>query len=77
MVRYCLIFFVFSNLFVFSQQIITKGLPLIDHFDKAKDRPFSHIWDIDEAPNHLMYFVNEYGLVEFDGKYWQFFSGSK
>lgn len=77
MVRYCFILFVFSNLFVFSQQIITKGLPLIDHFDKAKDRPFSHIWDIDEAPNHLMYFVNEYGLVEFDGKYWQFFSGSK
>lgn len=61
----------------FSQVINTKGVPFIQHFENGKNENFSQIWDIAEAPNHIMYFVNEKGLLEYDGSAFNFFSGSK
>jgi len=69
---FCFILSQFYN----SQYIITKGVPYVESFNNFNNQKTTHIWDIDEAPNHIMYFVNEQGLLEFDGENWKTFSGS-
>ena len=53
--------------FAFAQSISEKGIPAVTHFENGESKIFSHVWDIDEAPNHIMYFVNDDGLLEYDG----------
>ncbi len=60
-----------------QSQIISKGMPLIEHYKNSEVLNLSHIWDIDEAPNGIMYFVNDIGLLEYDGNDWRTFKGSK
>ncbi|MCU0327763.1 MAG: hypothetical protein MUE53_02125 [Chitinophagales bacterium] len=60
-----------------AQEIFNKGVPYIKSFKNQHDKIYSHTWAIDEAPNRLMYFVNDKGLLEFDGNLWKLYSGSK
>jgi AraC family chitin signaling transcriptional activator len=66
-----------SPSFFFSQEIITKGVPYINNYKNQLDKIYSHTWAIDEAPNKVMYFVNDKGLLVFDGATWMHFKGSK
>ncbi len=60
-----------------SQQINDVGMPYIEKFKYENMKNFSHIWQIAEAPNHIMYFVNDNGLLQYDGKNWEIFKGNK
>lgn len=60
-----------------AQQIITKGVPNIKSFKNQHDKLYSHTWAIDEAPNGILYFVNDKGLLEFDGSHWKIYKGSE
>jgi AraC family transcriptional regulator, chitin signaling transcriptional activator len=60
-----------------SQQINNVGTPLIEKFKYESKMNFSHIWQIAEAPNHVMYFVNDNGLLQYDGKNWETYKGNK
>lgn len=62
--------------FLNSQQIITKGVPYIMNYKNQLDKLYSHTWAIDEAPNKIIYFVNDKGLLSFDGLSWKQFKGS-
>lgn len=61
----------------FSQQINDFGTPFIEKFKYENMIHFSHIWQIQEAPNHIMYFVNDNGLLQYDGKNWEIYKGNK
>lgn len=60
-----------------AQQIVDKGVPYIQNFKNQHDKIYSHTWDLEEAPNKIMYFVNDKGLLEFDGNQWRLYKGSK
>lgn len=72
-----LILSLFSLIHIQAQQIITKGVPYIKSFKNQNDKLYSHNWSIDEAPNGIMYFVNDKGLLEFDGNHWNLYKGSE
>jgi AraC family chitin signaling transcriptional activator len=73
--------FYFISLFIFyksnGQQINNIGTPYIEKFKYESMISFSHIWQIAEAPNHVMYFVNDNGLLQYDGKNWEIYKGNK
>lgn len=77
MKKYLIIFFVITLNLIFSQEINNVGMPYIEKFKYENEKNFSHIWQIDEAPNHVMYFVNDNGLMQYDGKNWELFKGNK
>ncbi|MBL7795323.1 MAG: hypothetical protein JNJ90_02375 [Saprospiraceae bacterium] len=63
---------------VISAQVLPeKGVPLIRNFTPAQYHHKGKIWDIDAAPNGIVYMASDKGLVEFDGTTWNSFKGSK
>lgn len=59
-----------------AQGIIQFGNPHFQPIKSEKSRDYFHIWNLDEAPNHIIYFVDEYGLQEYDGAVWNSYKGS-
>lgn len=62
---------------VSAQVLPEKGVPLIQNFTPAQYHKKGKIWDIDTAPNGMVYMAADKGLLEFDGKDWKSFKGSK
>lgn len=60
---------VLSN-FAFSQY------PIIRNFSKKTTNAGPQNWDIIQGKNDWMYFANNYGLLEFDGEEWSYFSNA-
>ena len=55
---------------LFSQRY-NLGTPLIQSFSPEEYLAGTQNWDIEIAPNGLMYFANNDGLLVFDGERWQ------
>lgn len=62
---------------VSAQVLPEKGVPLIRNFTPAQYHNKGKIWDIDTSPNGIVYLAADKGLLEFDGKTWNSFKGSK
>ncbi len=56
---------------LFAQTIPTKGVPFLKNYTPADFQDSGKAWDIDSAPNGIMYFATDTGLLEFDGINWK------
>lgn len=74
-----LTYFLFLFLLVFTaqaQQIPEKGVPQLENYTPVQYNNQGKVWDIDSAPNGIVYMAADRGLLEFDGQNWISFSGS-
>ncbi len=53
------------------------GSPAIKNYTPLDYGHIGKAWGMDSAPNGLIYFSTDFGLVEFDGDVWKKFKGSK
>ncbi len=60
-----------------AQRFPGKGVPLIDRYVPEQYGAAGKVWAIGSAANGLVYFASDQGLLEFDGRNWQLFPGSK
>lgn len=73
---YCLL--LLSSFFsIKAQYIPQKGVPLLKGFTPAEYDHRGKIWDIDTAPNGMVYMASDKGLLEYDGDSWRHYSGSE
>ncbi|XWN35982.1 MAG: hypothetical protein ROO71_08455 [Balneola sp.] len=72
---YIFLFFL-SILVTNAQDIPTKGVPALRNFSPSDFNNKGKVWSIDSAPNGIVYFASDKGLLEYDGKRWKSFSGS-
>lgn len=72
-----LLCFIFFKTVLFAQILQVKGVPRIENFTPNQYKNAGKIWDINSAKNGILYFAADQGLLEFDGKKWQLFKGSK
>lgn len=61
----------------FAQPIPEKGVPFLENFTPIQYQNSGKIWDIKTAPNGMVYMAADKGLLEYDGKTWNIFKGSK
>ena len=72
------IYLLWCGTFAVSAQVLPeKGVPLIRNFTPVQYHHKGKIWDIDAAPNGIVYMASDKGLLEFDGATWNSFKGSK
>ena len=64
------------SLATFAQPVPEKGVPLLQSFTPSQYLHKGKIWDIGSAPNGIVYMAADKGLLEFDGKTWNSFTGS-
>jgi AraC family transcriptional regulator, chitin signaling transcriptional activator len=72
---YILILLLFPVI-VMSRQLPEKGVPQLRNYSPLQYNMQGKVWDIDSAPNGIVYMASERGLLEFDGKTWRSFEGS-
>lgn len=60
-----------------AQAVPPKGMPPLQTFTPAQYGNKGKIWDIATAPNGIVYMAADKGLLEYDGKNWKHFKGSK
>jgi len=53
-----------------------KGVPLLENYYPNQYQNKGKIWDIRSAPNGMVYMAADEGLLEYDGKTWNTFTGS-
>lgn len=53
-----------------------KGVPRMVSFTTSDYLNAGKVWDIDSAPNGIVYMAADKGLLEFDGREWRRFRGS-
>ncbi len=53
-----------------------KGVPLLQNYLPGNYQDKGKIWDMNSAPNGIVYFASDGGLLEYDGKTWKSFKGS-
>lgn len=51
--------------------------PFIKNFKRSEFRAGMQTWMISQAPNELMYFANDFGIMEFDGYKWNLYGIEK
>ena len=51
-------------------QLIRYGLPGMRNFPRSEYNCGTQNWAVDQAPNGMVYFANNEGLLEFDGQHW-------
>lgn len=73
----CLLLLFCGATAVFAQVLPEKGVPLLQNFTPAQYQNKGKIWDIHAAPNGIVYLAADKGLLEYDGKTWNSFKGSK
>lgn len=54
-----------------NAQLSNSFYPIIKNFDRSEYNAGMQTWSISQAPNNLMYFANNQGLLEFDGHNWE------
>ncbi|MFC2186952.1 hypothetical protein ACFCT7_06485 [Fulvivirgaceae bacterium LMO-SS25] len=59
-----------------AQKFPEKGVPLLNNFTPDQYLNSGKTWDIDSAPNGIIYLATDKGLLEYDGKRWNIFKGS-
>lgn len=60
----------------FGQSFSEKGMPLLQNYTPSQYQNKGKIWDIQSAPNGMVYLAADKGLLEFDGNTWNSFKGS-
>jgi ligand-binding sensor domain-containing protein/DNA-binding CsgD family transcriptional regulator/cell division protein FtsB len=69
-IRICLLFLLSAfSLAIFASEI-NIGTPIIKNFSKRAYQGGSQNWDMIQGANGKVYFANNNGLLEFDGKHW-------
>ena len=68
---YILLFIVFS--FPIQSQVNQNGIPLIKNYSPDEYRASSQNWSIVQDKRGLMYFANNFGLLQYDGANWKLF----
>lgn len=68
--RNILLFVLFALTTALFGQVKSIGTPFIRNYSRANYQAGSQTWDIEQGNNGMMYFANNNGLLEFDGKYW-------
>ena len=71
------LFFTFIYYFYFCQNVEIKGVPRIENFKPTNFKNAGKIWQISAAKDGILYLAADHGLLEFDGKKWTLFKGSK
>ncbi len=61
-----MIFFLPKNL-----HALKYGIPEIEYFNRSDYMGGTQNWSISQAPNGLLYFANNDGIIEFDGTTWR------
>jgi DNA-binding CsgD family transcriptional regulator len=61
----------------FSQPLPEKGVPPLQNYAPAEYQHQGKIWDIEAAPNGMVYMAADKGMLEYDGNEWKSFKGSK
>lgn len=59
-----------------EQSLPEKGVPLMQSFTPMDYGHKGKIWDIDSAPNGIVYLASDKGLLEYDGLSWNHYIGS-
>ncbi|MDZ7806646.1 MAG: LuxR C-terminal-related transcriptional regulator [Gracilimonas sp.] len=59
------------------QELPDKGVPFLKNFAPSEYDHKGKIWDIDTAPNGMVYMASNGGLLEYDGRQWRSYNGSK
>lgn len=77
MKKFFTFFLIIISNFYFSQNVEVKGVPRIENFKPVTFKNAGKIWQISAAKNGILYFAADHGLLEFDGKTWNLFKGSK
>lgn len=54
-------------------EVKKTGIPFIRNYDRPEYRAGQQTWSIEQGTNGLMYFANNDGLLEFDGKNWSIY----
>lgn len=67
----------FFSVILFAQNLEVKGVPRIQNFSPIQYKNAGKIWEINSAKNGIQYFAADQGLLEFDGKKWRLYKGSK
>ena len=71
-----LILFFTGFVAVSAQDMTGKGVPLLRNFTPSEYGHRGKIWDIDSAPNGIIYMAADKGMLEYDGERWNSFIGS-
>ncbi|MGM0458046.1 MAG: hypothetical protein ACQERO_01765 [Bacteroidota bacterium] len=66
-----------SSTVLFGQQLPEKGVPLLQNYSPAEYDHKGKVWDIDSAPNGIVYMASDKGLLEYDGTTWKHYKGSE
>ena len=61
----------------FPQIVSEKGVPWIDNYSLQDYGDVGKVWETSASSKGLVYFATEKGLLEFDGKDWVLYKGSK
>lgn len=69
--------FLLSFSFYYTQKFPEKGVPEMENFPPSVYGATGKIWEIKSSSNGLLYCASEKGLLEYDGRNWQKFKGSK
>lgn len=59
-----------------AQEMTDKSVPLLQNFTPTEYNHRGKIWDIDTAPNGIVYMAADRGLLEYDGARWKDYDGS-
>lgn len=66
-----------TGLFIILFQVVTVkgqfsryGLPGMRNFQRSEYNCGTQNWAVAQAPNGMVYFANNEGLLEFDGQHW-------
>ncbi|MFN2396124.1 MAG: hypothetical protein ABR597_10600 [Bacteroidales bacterium] len=71
-----LLVFFFGVFALLGQNFPEKGVPLLQNYLPVNYHNKGKIWDMGSAPNGIVYFAADGGLLEYDGKTWRSFRGS-
>lgn len=73
----CILFLLSGLMSGYAQDLPEKGVPLLKSFSPSEYHHFGKVWDIDSAPNGLIYMAADRGLLEYDGQIWIAYKGSQ
>lgn len=72
---YCILL-LFATCTLAAKAFPEKGMPVLENFTPNQYLNAGKIWDIQSAPNGIVYMAADKGLLEYDGNSWNWFKGS-
>lgn len=70
------LFLLLTECISYAQLLPEKGVPWLNNFTPSQALDKGKIWDIQTAPNGIVYMAADGGLLEYDGIAWKSFRGS-